>query len=119
MIFFVQDMNRQVAFYRDTLGLRLRSPQGMHDFSGVRWVELDTGSCTLALPAGGKGRIGEDAPRIVFWVADINAARNELLQRGVQLGQVRPAAPGIQVCDGVDPEGNKDRGCLRWASAGG
>ena len=40
-------------------------------------------------------------------VDDILAAREELLNRGVELGEVRSAAPGVWVCDGEDPEGNK------------
>lgn len=107
VILYVQDMNAQVAFYRDKLGLRVSYPEGVTDFSREMWVTLDTGMCTLALHGGGKRRLGEDAPKIVFRVADIEAARAELLKRGVSLGETRPAAPGVRVCDGVDPEGNK------------
>ena len=63
VILYVQDMGAQVSFYRDVLGLRVVEPQGAGDWAGVHWVELDTGSCTLALHAGGQRRQGEDAPR--------------------------------------------------------
>jgi predicted enzyme related to lactoylglutathione lyase len=39
---FVDDMDRAVAFYRDTLGLTLR-------FGSPHWSEFDTGAVTLAL----------------------------------------------------------------------
>lgn len=107
VILFVQDMARQVAFYRDVLGLKVTYPAGLEDYTGQSWVTFDTGACTLALHDGGRGRIGEDAPKIVFRVEDIHAARAELLARGVSLGEVRAAAPGVWVCDGVDPEGNR------------
>jgi len=107
VILYVRDMGAQVAFYRDLLGLQVKAPQGVADWSAVPWVELETGACTLALHAGGQGRQGEDAPKIVFRVADVPAAREELIRRGVPLGEMRSPAPGVQVCDGVDPEGNR------------
>jgi predicted enzyme related to lactoylglutathione lyase len=106
-ILYVQDMGAQVSFYRDVLGLRVKEPQGVGDWAGIYWVELETGSCTLALHAGGRGRLGEDAPKIVFRVADVPMARQELVRRGVAMGEVRSPAPGVQVSDGADPEGNR------------
>ncbi len=107
VILYVQDMGRQVSFYRDLLGLKVKEPQGVQDLGGQYWVELDTGACTLALHAGGQRRQGPDAPKIVFRVADVPRARTELLQQGVPMGDVRSPALGVQVCDGLDPEGNK------------
>jgi predicted enzyme related to lactoylglutathione lyase len=96
-----------VAFYRDQFGLSVSFPPGVKDYGHEFWVTLDTGQCTLALHGGGKRRLGEDAPKIVFQAADIEAVRKEMLRRGVPLGEVRSAAPGVWVCDGADPEGNK------------
>jgi len=107
VILYVQDMNAQVAFYRDRFGLEVTYPQGVRDFSQESWVMLATGQCTLVLHGGGRRRLGEDAPKIVFRVRDIEAARRELLDQGVALGEARSPAPGVLVCDGVDPEGNK------------
>jgi len=107
IILYVEDMQRQVSFYRDTLGLKVKFPQDMSDYNKEFWVELDTGSCTLALHAGGKGRFGADAPKFVFRVKDIESARQQLLDQQVEMGDIRSAAPGVWVCDGVDPEGNK------------
>jgi catechol 2,3-dioxygenase-like lactoylglutathione lyase family enzyme len=106
VIVYVQDMGKQVAFYRDALGLKVTFPQGVTDFKDQFWVTFDTGISVLALHAGSKGRLGEDSPKFVFRVADIQAARAELLKRGVLMGEVRTPAPGISVCDGKDPEGN-------------
>ena len=107
VILYVQDMNAQIAFYRDKFGLEVTYPQGVRDFSQESWVMLATGQCTLVLHGGGRRRLGEDAPKIVFRVRDIEAARRELLDQGVALGEARSPAPGVLVCDGVDPEGNK------------
>jgi hypothetical protein len=59
------------------------------------------------LHGGGKQRIGEDAPKIVFHVADVEQARHMLMERGVTVGAIRSPAPGVIVADGWDPEGNK------------
>ncbi|MFL7894386.1 MAG: VOC family protein [Anaerolineales bacterium] len=107
IILYVEDMQRQVSFYRDTLGFRVKFPQDMSNYNKEFWVELDTGSCTLALHAGGKSRMGPDAPKFVFRVKDIESARQYLLGKKVEMGDVRSAAPGVWVCDGADPEGNK------------
>jgi len=107
VILYVQDMGAQVSFYRDLLGLRVKEPRGEGEWAGVHWVELDTGSCTLALHTGGQRQLGEDAPKIVFRVSNVSAARQELMRRGVPMGEVRSPAPGVQVSDSVDPEGNK------------
>jgi len=107
VILYVQDMNLQVAFYHDILGLQVREPSGLQDFAETYWVELETGPCTLALHAGGEGLFGKDAPKIVFCVDDVPLVRSDLLGRGVPMGNVRSPGPGIRVCEGVDPEGNR------------
>jgi len=106
VILYVNDMDVQVSFYRDNLGLTLSHPQGLDEFRGQMWVTFDTGTCLLALHGGGEGRLGLDSPKVVFEVADVAVARGELLERGVLMAEIRTAAPGILVCDGKDPEGN-------------
>jgi predicted enzyme related to lactoylglutathione lyase len=106
IILFAQNMNQQVAFYRDMMGLDVTYPAGLSDYSAEHWVTLATGACTLCLHSGGKGRVGEDAPKFVFRVNDIFDARQVLLERSVTMGEVRTAAPGVLVADGRDPEGN-------------
>lgn len=106
VILYVEDMPKQVRFYRDVLGLPVRDPAGKADLSAEGWVTLGEGDCVLALHAGGKRRLGKDTPKIVFRVEDIHGARATLSQRGVPLGEVRSAAPGVWVCDGTDPEGH-------------
>ena len=107
VILFVEDMDSQVSFYRDKLGLPVKFPKEAENYGEDIWVELDSGPCTLALHTGGKRRFGADAPKIVFRVGDILAARQELTDQEVEMGEIRSAAPGVWVSDGVDPEGNK------------
>jgi predicted enzyme related to lactoylglutathione lyase len=107
IILYVEDMDQQVSFYRDHLGFKVLNPRKSEDYSKEFWVEMDTGAYILALHAGGKGRLGKDAPKFVFQVDDILAARQQLLNQQVDMGEIRSAAPGVWVCDGADPEGNK------------
>jgi predicted enzyme related to lactoylglutathione lyase len=107
VILYAQDMQAQVEFYRDKLGLQVKAPKSVQDFRDVYWVELDTGACTLVLHGGGQRVLGKDAPKFVFRVTDVEAARTELVKRGVSLSEVRSPAPDVFVCDAVDPEGNK------------
>ena len=102
----VQDMQKQVEFYGELLGLDVIAPAELSDYSGETWVELDTGACRLCLHAGGNRQYGTDAPRIVFEIEAIEAAHDALLDMGVDLDELRSPVPGVTVCDGRDPEGN-------------
>jgi catechol 2,3-dioxygenase-like lactoylglutathione lyase family enzyme len=101
VIVYVQDMDRMLSFYTDVLGLEIAAGNPEHGF-----VEFDTGTCSFCLHAGGEGDLGEDAPKFVFGVEDVEAARSYLQDHDVELGEVRSPAPGMEVCDGLDPEGN-------------
>jgi predicted enzyme related to lactoylglutathione lyase len=107
VILYVRDMGAQVAFYRDVLGLNLTFPDNLKDYSSEHWVLFGAGPCGLALHAGGETRIGPDAPKIVFDCDDIRVMREQLLSRGVAMGEIRSPSPGVLVSDGRDPEGNR------------
>lgn len=64
VILYVQDMARQVQFYREVLGLPVTEPRNVTDFSGEFWVVLDAGSFRLVLHGGGQGRLGADTPNL-------------------------------------------------------
>jgi catechol 2,3-dioxygenase-like lactoylglutathione lyase family enzyme len=107
VILFVEDMQDEVEFYRDMLGLKIIYPKDKKDFSEEHWVQFDTGACSLCLHRGGERRIGEDAPKLVFLVGDISEARDELGDNGVPMSDPRQVSPGIWISDGEDPEGNR------------
>jgi lactoylglutathione lyase len=97
VIVHVDDMAREVAFYRDVLGLEI-------DIESDDWTTFATGMCTLALHGG--GRIGTHNVRVNFGVDDLDAVRAALRERGVETTEVRQPVPGILVADVRDPEGN-------------
>jgi predicted enzyme related to lactoylglutathione lyase len=107
VILYVQDMEAQVRFYRDMLGLSVRFPADLDDYSDQFWVEFETGGCTLVLHGGGEKRLGQDAPTLSFQVDDAEVARQTLVAKGVKVGEVRSPVPGAHVVDGFDPEGNR------------
>jgi predicted enzyme related to lactoylglutathione lyase len=106
IIIYVADMHSQVVFYRDVMGLQLAHPSGLTDYSDQHWVVFETGGCRLALHAGGHAPAAAGSPKLVFAVADIATARADLADRGLQLDETFSPAPGVEVANGRDPEGN-------------
>jgi predicted enzyme related to lactoylglutathione lyase len=75
VIEFVADMTRAVAFYRDVVGLPLRS-------ESPHWSEFSTGETTLALhPASQKNPAGTF--EIGLGVSDVPAFHQAMLAKGV------------------------------------
>jgi catechol 2,3-dioxygenase-like lactoylglutathione lyase family enzyme len=97
IVLFTTDMPGMIAFYRDILGLRL-----IKDEKG--WKELDANGCVIALH-NGTSRIGARPPKIGFWVSDVAAVRERLIQRGARLGKLLSGG-GLVRCEGKDPDGN-------------
>lgn len=106
VILNVRDMERQVQFYRDTLGFRVVLPEGKSDFAKETFVRLQTGGADLALHAGRVSPPGKDEPRLSFMTKNIREARERLLQAGLTPSAIRTPAPGVLVVDCRDPEGN-------------
>ena len=100
VILFVRDLDAVGAFYRDQLGLPVKEKP-----NEPGWLELDAGTCTLALHSGGEPNQARRPPKIVFASKDVGLTRSELIKRGVRLTPVR-AFEGLEFCDGKDPEGN-------------
>jgi lactoylglutathione lyase len=105
----VSDMSRSVAFYRDTLGLRLR-------FESPGWSEFETGATTLALHAGTRAAGSEPATQsgpmvgtcsLGFSVPDLNGTYAELSERGARfvLPPTEQANEGIRLAVCIDPDG--------------
>lgn len=97
VIVYVQDAVKAIPFYKDKLGLKVKTQED-------GWVELETGSVTLALHALEKGKKHpgrvEGTPIIVFNVDNIYDAVESLKARGVSFeGQPQVA------CDAGDHEG--------------
>ena len=100
VVLYVQDMERAVAFYRDTLGLEL-------DFESAHWSTFETGACTLALHATDERVPGKGDPDPTFLVVEIEAERARFAEAGVEVTEIREPMPGLRVFDAWDPERNR------------
>ena len=105
VILNVQDMEVQLAFWRDVMGFPVVYPHGAEP-EKEDFVRLDTGGAYLVLHTGRRAANAGDEPRLSFMTADLSAARARVLEAGVQVDEVRSPAPGVLVVDCRDPEGN-------------
>jgi predicted enzyme related to lactoylglutathione lyase len=105
--FWVSDMDRAVAFYRDALGLSLRM---RHEDA---WAELEAGAVRIGLHGGGEAaapRADEATARggtVVFAVHDLDASKAALEERGVVFENHLGEVPGYaRYASFADPDGN-------------
>ena len=104
----VSDMRRSIAFYCDTLGLRLK-------FESPGWSEFETGTTTLALHPGAPAPTSGQAPHgpvvgtcsLGFSVTDLDSTYAELRKRGVNFVIPPTDQPkeGIRLAVCLDPDG--------------
>ena len=96
-IHFVADIDRAVAFYRDTLGLPLK-------FSSPGWSEFATGETTLALhPASAENPDG--STHLGFGTPDVHAFHRTQTAAGVRFTRVPEPLHGVTLAEFVDSEG--------------
>lgn len=106
MILYVSDMENEVQFYRDTLGLSILYPTNLKDYSSEMWVEFACGDAILALH-GGAERVPDDLHEVVFWVEDVTQAREEIVASGIPMNPVRDLEDGALIAEGRDPDGHR------------
>ncbi|MCH7493126.1 VOC family protein [bacterium] len=106
VVIFVADMGTMVAFYRDTLGLKVAFPPDQEDLSQEHWVTFGTEGCTLALHTGGQPKTDPAPTSVNFAVDDVPAVRDALVAKGVEMSEVNRPFPGVVFAHGRDPEGN-------------
>ena len=99
--FWVGDMDRAVAFYRDALGLEVGRRHG------DEWAELDAGPIRIGLHGAREGRPTPHGGTAVFRVDDLDVAKASLQQRGVVFEEHLGEVPGIaRYASFDDPDGN-------------
>lgn len=100
--FWVSDLDRAVAFYRDSVGLSLLRRDG------DEWAELDAGGIRLGLHGAGERRELPEGGTVVLRVGDLDLARTALEERGVRfddhVGEVEGRA---RFASFADPDGNR------------
>lgn len=105
----VSDVDRSKAFYRDGLGFV--EDVDVQPVEGVRVVQLTPpgSGCSVGMGTG-LPVYGEVPPGSVrglhLVVQDIDAAREELVSRGVDVGPVQDVGGGVRYAGLSDPDGN-------------
>ncbi len=105
----VTDVDRAKAFYTDTVGFSV--DVDVQPADGVRVVQLTPpgSACSIVLSTG-LLEISDMAPGTIkalhLVVADIEAARRELLDRGVEVAPVEDVGGGVKYARFADPDGN-------------
>jgi lactoylglutathione lyase len=94
---FVSDMDSAVAFYRDTLGLKLR-------WASPFWTEFETGDTSLALhPASDDNPAGN--VQLGLRVDDLDAFIGEAQANGIEITSPPREVHGTRIARFRDPEG--------------
>lgn len=96
----VRDRDKQLAFYRDALGMPVKG-----DASDPNVVELDAGPCSILLIKGERAGDPEGRTRMVLFAEDVPGLREELELLGIKVGKLK-AFGDHQAFDATDPEGN-------------
>ena len=105
----VEDIDRAKAFYRDRLGFV--EDLDVQPMDGVRVVQLTPPGSACAIGMGtGLPVYEEIEPGSVrglhLVVRDIEEARAELLDHGVDIGDVQDVGGGVRYAGFSDPDGN-------------
>lgn len=106
VILYVDDMDSEVQFYRDTLGFSVRFPKGVDNYNNHMWVELDTGECILALHAGEPDK-PNGKQELIFTVKDLADAHKALMDAGIEMSDIRKLEDGAFITTGLDPAGHR------------
>jgi predicted enzyme related to lactoylglutathione lyase len=105
----VTDIDRAKDFYAGGLGFAI--DVDVTPAEGVRIVQLTppASACSIVLSRG-LPMLEVMTPGTVrgvhLVVADIERARSELVERGIEVGEILDAGGGVQYAEIVDPDGN-------------
>jgi predicted enzyme related to lactoylglutathione lyase len=101
----VSDVDRAKAFYADNVGFTVDHDHRVSD--EIRFVQLTPpgSACSIALGAGLVETAPGSAQGLQLVVPDIEAARAELVARGVEVGDIQRMPWGAFVFFS-DPDGN-------------
>jgi predicted enzyme related to lactoylglutathione lyase len=104
----VSDVDRAIAFYEGQLGFTKDFDVQPRD--GVRVVQLtpEGSGCSVGFGTGLDVYAGDPGTirGLHLVVEDLDAARAELVRRGVEVGEIQDFGGGVRGADLADPDGN-------------
>lgn len=105
----VADVNRAKIFYTDFLGFNCDHDTVISENMRVVQLTPPGSACSIAIGTGIGDAPPGSAQGLTLVVADIKEMRAELVDRGLQAGEVKDFGGGIKFVFFEDPDGN------RWA----
>src|SRR5438552_7995218 len=101
----VSDVDRAKAFYTDKLGFNADHDHRVND--QLRFVQLTPpgSACSIAIGEGVTSAVPGSVQGLQVGVADVHAVRDQLVERGVEVGPVEVLAWGSFIYL-KDPDGN-------------
>lgn len=101
----VSDVDRAKAFYTEKIGFDLDHDVGG---DGMRVVQLTPpgSACSIVVGTGIVDTPPGSVRGVHLVVPDIQAARRELIERGVEAGEVQEHGRGVSYVSFSDPDGN-------------
>ena len=102
----VSDVDRAKSFYTEQVGFKADHDHTLSE--DVRFVQLTPpgSTCSIAIGNGITDTTPGSAPGITLVVPDIDTARTELAQRGVNITEVQDMPWGARHARFTDPDGN-------------
>ncbi len=104
----VSDLDRAIEFYEEKLGFTKDFDVRPHD--GIRVVQLtpEGSGCSVGFGTGLDAYAGEPGTirALHLIVADLGQARDELVGRGVEVGEIHDFGGGVRGASFADPDGN-------------
>jgi predicted enzyme related to lactoylglutathione lyase len=89
----VSDVDRAMRFYVDQVGFTLNVDYAPTDAFRVVQLTPPGSSCSIQIGTGLTDAPAGSIRNIYLVVADLEAARNQLLERGVEVGEIRHKTP--------------------------
>ena len=104
----VSDVDRSIVFYRDALGFTLDHDVQPNDTVRVVQLTPEGSGCSVGFGSGLDVYAGEPGSirGLHLAVADLDAARAELVGRGVEVGEIHDFGGGVRGANFADPDGN-------------
>jgi len=106
----VADVDRAKTFYTETAGFHADHDTRLSDAMRVVQLTPPGSACSIVIGTGLSGMTPGSVEGLQLTVTDMDEARNELVDRGVEISEVivlgRRGRPGFKHASFRDPDGN-------------
>ena len=100
IILFTDKVENLANFYSTNLGFKIKEIS-----QDKKWIDISTGGFFIGIHFKKISNASKRQTKLVFYCADVNGAREELLKKGVKMGKLH-ISKEIVFSDGLDLAGN-------------